>query len=91
MNVLLKLLAGVTAVIGGFFIGLLGAYFLGFTEKEIVMSSAFSGAALIGAGGLLLEARIRRKLRAPYQWLWLVALICAATGMVAIFLNVVPH
>lgn len=90
MRILSKLAAGIACVLGGFVVGMLCAYYLGYTEKEVVMSSAFGTAAILGVAGLFFEDRIRSKLPRPYQWLWLLGLMIAAIGMVVVFILSVP-
>jgi hypothetical protein len=89
MGTLSKIAIGIVATLGGFYLGILGAYLAGYTEKEVVMSSGFGTAALLGMGGLWIEGRIRSKLPRSYQWVWLIAVVLAAIAMSTVIVRMI--
>ena len=82
MAALAKLGIGIAATLLGFCLGLLGAYLMGYTEKEVVMPSGFGAAAALGIAGLWVDGRFRPKLPRSYQRLWIIVAILAAFSMV---------
>lgn len=82
-----KLPIGTVAVVAGFIVGVLAAYYAGFSSSEVVLSSALGTGTLFGIAALSFERRIRAKLAGRFQSAWLLGLWVVAVAALADLVN----
>lgn len=78
---------GAIAVVAGFIVGVLAAYYAGFSSSEVVLSSALGTGTFFGITALSFGTRIRAKLAGRFQSVWLLALWVAAVVALTYLVN----